>query len=151
MPPLGLRVYLEDATKTGVADVSEKPERFLCVDRRLLYFEDSVLLVEENDLWRITFQLAVLAVVVAENDDPVSHYAFPCGGTVQTDFSGALLPWYRICLKPLPIVEIADHYLFIGKDVRLFEYGFVDGYAPLVGEVGLSDGCNMYLGSQNTA
>jgi hypothetical protein len=113
---------------------------------KLLYSEDFVLLVEEDDFRGVAFQLAVLAIVVAEDDDLVSDDPFPCGWAVQADLSGALLSWYRIRLKPLPVVEVTDHHLFIGQYIRLFEYGFVDGNTPLICEVGLGDRCNMYLG-----
>jgi hypothetical protein len=53
----------------------------------LLYPEDFVLLVKEDDLRRVAFQLAVLAIVVAEDDDLVSHNAFSGGGAVQADLA----------------------------------------------------------------
>jgi hypothetical protein len=105
--------------------------------------ENFVFLVEEDYRGLECFQLAVFNIAVTENDNPVSNNTFPCGRTIQTDLSS--FTRNNIGFKPLPVVEVAHHNLFIWKYSCLFQNLFIKCETPLIGKVRLRDRCHMYL------
>src|SRR3972149_834998 len=91
---------------------------------------------------------AVFNIAVTENDNPVSNNTFPCGRPIQTYLSS--FTRNNIGFKPLPVVEVAHHNLFIGKYSCLFQNLFIKCETPLIGKVRLRDRCHMYLCPKNT-
>jgi hypothetical protein len=137
--PKGKSIALEFVE--GLSEISRDMHKraeysvFLLAGQQLLYSKHSIFFVEEYDFGIEPFCLIIFEVTVAEDDNLVSHDALSRSGAVQADLSGAFLPGNRVGLKPLSVVEIADHHLFIRKYPGFFQYAFIDGNTPLVRKV----------------
>jgi hypothetical protein len=116
----------------------------LLAGRRLLYFENTIIIIKEDDSWRKGFQFGIFDITVAEDNDLVSDDTFPGCRAVQAYL--AFLTGDDIRLKPFAVIDITDHYLFIWQDPGLLEDSFINGDASLIGKVGFGNGCYMDFG-----
>jgi hypothetical protein len=97
------------------------------------------------------FDLGIVEVAVAEDDDFIAYNTFPGRGAVQAYLAGILFAWNDIRLKPFTIIYIADHHLFIGKHARSFQNRFVYRNTSFIRNIGFRYGSHMDLRPQHTS
>jgi hypothetical protein len=107
--------------------------------------------VEEDYSWLKPFQPGFFNIAVTEDDDLVAYYAFSRSRSVEAYFSAEFFAGDYISFKPFPIVQVADHDLFIRQDAGFFQNIFINCYAAFVRKVRLGYRCHVYLCSQKTS
>jgi hypothetical protein len=80
---------------------------------------DTIFLIQPNNGGFEAFDLLLVIILIAEDHNLIPHDSLSCRGSVEAD--GPRIPLSRndIGLEALPVIEIGDHDLLIGKYPRL--------------------------------
>src|SRR5208283_3056761 len=84
-------------------------------------------------------------IAIGEYDDYIVHHPLARSRAVQAEFAGSRFAGYEVGFKPLAVVQVAYHDLFVWKHTGAVHDFPVNRDASLIGEVRFRDPGPVYL------